>query len=185
MPLADARGGERSDITGVRRSNMLRVLILHGPNLNLLGAREPSIYGTLSLDGIDSAITELAEELALTVDIRQSNGEGELVNWIQEARSGYSGVIINPAGYTHTSVAIRDAIAAVGLPTIEVHLSNIHQREKFRRHSYVAGVALGQISGLGPNGYLLALRGMHHHLTATRKAKRSLSVSRRQQSKRK
>lgn len=159
---------------------MLRILVLHGPNLNLLGTREQAIYGSVSLDAIDSALTKLAEELAVLVDIRQSNSEGELVTWIQEARSGFDGVIINPAAYTHTSVAIRDAIAAVGLPTVEVHLSNIHQRESFRHHSYVAGVALGQISGLGPTGYLLALRGLHEHIGTTRKSKKSLSVPRRQ-----
>jgi len=161
---------------------MRRILVLHGPNLNLLGSREQSIYGTLSLDSIDTALTKLAEELAVAVDIRQSNNEGELVTWIQEARSGYDGVILNPAAYTHTSVAIRDAIAAVGLPTIEVHLSNIHQREPFRHHSYVTGVALGQISGLGPIGYLLALRGLHEHLSAARKPKKTLSAARRQKS---
>ena len=160
---------------------MLRILILHGPNLNLLGTREQSVYGTQSLDSIDTALTKLAEELAVEVDIRQSNLEGELVTWIQEARSGYAGIIINPAAYTHTSVAIRDAVAAVGLPTIEVHLSNIHQREAFRHHSFLAGVALGQIAGLGPSGYLLALRGLHGHLTA-RKPKKSVSESRRQKS---
>lgn len=152
---------------------MLRILVLHGPNLNLLGTREQQVYGTLSLDTIDSTITKLAEELAIEVDIRQSNGEGELVGWIQEARSGYDGIIINPAGYTHTSVAIRDAIAAVNLPTIEVHLSNIHRREEFRHKSYIAAVAVGQISGLGPSGYLLALRGLHEHLVTTRRAKKS------------
>jgi 3-dehydroquinate dehydratase II len=111
---------------------MLRIQVLHGPNLNLLGTREQSIYGTQSLDALDSAITKLAKELAVKVDLRQSNSEGELVTWIQKARSKYDGIIINPAAYTHTSIAIRDAIAAVGLPTVEVHLSNIHQREEFR-----------------------------------------------------
>lgn len=155
-------------------------MVLHGPNLNLLGTREQAVYGTLSLDRLDAALTKLAEELALAIDIRQSNGEGELVGWIQEARTGYDGIIINPAGYTHTSVAIRDAIAAVGLPTIEVHLSNIHRREPFRHQSYVAGVALGQISGLGQTGYLLALRGLHEFLGATKKPKKTLSVRGRQ-----
>ncbi|HLZ33497.1 MAG TPA: type II 3-dehydroquinate dehydratase [Nitrospira sp.] len=159
---------------------MLRILVLHGPNLNLLGTREQAIYGTVSLDSIDSTLTKLAKELAVAVDIRQSNSEGELVTWIQEARSGFDGVVINPAAYTHTSIAIRDAIAAVGLPTVEVHLSNIYQRESFRHHSYVAGVALGQISGLGPSGYVLALRGLHEHLTARRTSKKSLSALRRQ-----
>ena len=147
---------------------MLRILVVHGPNLNLLGTREQSIYGSMSLEALDSAITKLAKELAVEVNLRQSNSEGELVTWIQEARAKYDGIIINPAAYTHTSVAIRDAIAGVGLPTIEVHLSNIHQREEFRHKSYISGVALGQIAGLGPTGYLLALRGLHHHLTASR-----------------
>ena len=152
---------------------MLRIRVLHGPNLNLLGTREQSIYGTLSLDALDSAITKLAKELAVKVDLRQSNSEGELVTWIQKARTGYDGIIINPAAYTHTSIAIRDAIAAVGLPTVEVHLSNIHQREEFRHRSHIAGVAIGQISGLGPTGYLLALRGLHDHLTASRRQKQT------------
>jgi 3-dehydroquinate dehydratase-2 len=145
---------------------MVRVLVLHGPNLNLLGTREQSIYGTTTLDAIDASLSSLAEELGLEVDIRQSNIEGELVTWIQEARSGYDGIIINPAAYTHTSIAIRDALAAVDLPTVEVHLSNIHRREEFRRQSFVSGVTLGQISGFGPMGYQLALRGLCHHLAA-------------------
>jgi 3-dehydroquinate dehydratase-2 len=148
--------------------------------LNLLGTREQSIYGTHSLENIDSALTTLAEHLGLHIDIHQSNSEGDLVNWIQEGGSGYHGIIINPAAYTHTSVAIRDAISAVGLPTVEVHLSNIHQREPFRHHSHVAGVALGQISGLGPSGYLLALRGLHDHLAGTKNLKNSSTASRRQ-----
>jgi 3-dehydroquinate dehydratase II len=109
--------------------------------------------------------------LSVRVDLRQSNSEGELVTWIQKARSKYDGIIINPAAYTHTSIAIRDAIAAVGLPTVEVHLSNIHQREEFRHRSHIAGVAIGQICGLGPTGYLLALRGLHDHLTASLREK--------------
>lgn len=145
---------------------MLRVLVLHGPNLNLLGTREQSIYGDTSLDAIDASLAALSEDLGMELDVRQSNLEGELVTWIQEARTGYHGIIINPAAYTHTSVAIRDALAAVELPTIEVHLSNIHRREAFRRRSYVSGVALAQISGFGPGGYLLALRGLHDHLSS-------------------
>ena len=164
---------------------MLRIRVLHGPNLNLLGTREQLIYGTISLDAIDSAIMKLAEELAVEVDLRQSNSEGELVNWIQEAGTGYDGIIINPAAYTHTSVAIRDAIAAVGLPTVEVHLSNIYQREEFRHRSYVSGVAIGQISGLGPTGYLLALRGLQDYLTTSRRQKKiSAPVPSRQSEKR-
>jgi 3-dehydroquinate dehydratase-2 len=127
----------------------------------------------LSLDALDSAIAKLAKELAVKVDLHQSNSEGELVTWIQEARTEYDGIIINPAAYTHTSIAIRDAIAAVGLPTVEVHLSNIHQREEFRHRSYIAGVAIGQISGLGPTGYLLAHRGLRDHLTASRRQKKT------------
>ncbi len=152
---------------------MLRIRILHGPNLNLLGSREQSVYGTLSLDAINLAIAKLAKELAVKVDIRQSNHEGELVAWIQESRTGYDGIIINPAAYTHTSIAIRDAIAAISLPTIEVHLSNIHQREEFRHRSYIAGVALGQIIGLGASGYLLALRGLQDHLSASKRQKKT------------
>ncbi|MFO0705477.1 MAG: type II 3-dehydroquinate dehydratase [Nitrospira sp.] len=155
---------------------MVRVLVLHGPNLNLLGNREQSIYGTTTLDAIDVAISRAAEDLRIEVDIRQSNSEGELVTWIQEARTGYHGIIINPAAYTHTSIAIRDALAAVNLPTVEVHLSNIHQREEFRHQSYVAGVALAQISGFGPTGYLLALQGLAEHLSG-RSAKTAEGLS--------
>jgi 3-dehydroquinate dehydratase-2 len=145
---------------------MLHVLVLHGPNLNLLGSREESIYGTATLRDIDDSLRRLGGDLGVTLDIRQSNIEGELVTWIQEARGKYQGIIINPAAYTHTSVAIRDALVAVDMPIVEVHLSNIYRREEFRRHSYVSGVALGQISGLGPTGYLLALRGLYDHLSS-------------------
>jgi 3-dehydroquinate dehydratase-2 len=143
---------------------MFRFLILHGPNLNLLGKREESIYGRTSLKAVNEAITRLAKDEGVRVEIRQSNVEGKLVTWIQEARRRFDAIIINPAAYTHTSVAIRDAIAGVGLPTIEVHLTNIYRREDFRHHSYVAGVALGQIAGFGPTGYLLALRAAIDHL---------------------
>ncbi len=144
------------------------MLVLHGPNLNLLGTREQSIYGTTSLSAVNKALRSLAGKAGVDLDIRQSNSEGELVTWVQEARGTFDGIIINPAGYTHTSVAIRDAIAAVALPTVEVHLSNIHRREEFRHRSFVAGVALAQISGFGPTGYLLALRGLVDHLAAKR-----------------
>lgn len=146
---------------------MLRILVLHGPNLNLLGNREASIYGTTTLDVIDASLKKLGGELGAELIIRQSNLEGELVNWIQEARCGYHGIIINPAAYTHTSIAIRDALGAVDLPTIEVHLSNIYRREEFRQHSYVSGIALAQIAGFGATGYLLALRGLCEHISAT------------------
>ncbi len=145
---------------------MLRVLVLHGPNLNLLGSRETSVYGTTTLETINESISTLGDELGMAVDIRQSNHEGELVTWIQQAHTDYDGMIINPAAYTHTSVAIRDALAAVDVPAVEVHLSNIYRREEFRHHSYVSAVALGQISGFGPIGYLLALRGLYEHLSA-------------------
>lgn len=147
--------------------DMLRVLVLHGPNLNLLGEREESIYGTTTLEAIDTSLLKLGKDLGVSLDIRQSNLEGELVTWIQEARTSYHGIIINPAAYTHTSIAIRDALAAIHIPAIEIHLSNIYRREEFRRHSYVSGVALAQVSGFGPNGYLLALRGLYDHLCSS------------------
>ena len=149
---------------------MRRLLVLHGPNLNLLGTREPSVYGQVSLTDIDKSIVRRAGELGIAVQTKQTNVEGELVTWIQNARGHFDGIIINPAAYTHTSVAIRDAIAAVALPTVEVHLSNIHQREEFRHHSFIAGVALGQISGFGPTGYLLALEALTSHLETDRKS---------------
>jgi 3-dehydroquinate dehydratase-2 len=143
---------------------MLRLLVLHGPNLNLLGTREESVYGTTTLAEVDAALIRLAGEQQIGMTIRQSNLEGELVTWIQQAKGRFDGIVINPAGYTHTSVAIRDAIAAVALPAVEVHLTNIQQREEFRHKSFIAGVALAQISGFGPNGYLLAVRGLADHL---------------------
>jgi 3-dehydroquinate dehydratase-2 len=145
-------------------SVMLRFLVLHGPNLNLLGKREQSLYGRVSLKAVNASIAKLAKQERVRVVIRQSNIEGKLVGWIQEARRRFDAIIINPAAYTHTSVALRDAIAGVGVPTIEVHLTNIYRREEFRHHSYIAGVALGQISGFGPIGYLLALRAAISHL---------------------
>jgi len=135
---------------------MMRVLIIHGPNLNLLGLRETSIYGIKSLEEINNDIRSLAAELRIDVGILQLNSEGEIINAIQEG--DYDALIINPAAYTHTSIAIRDALLAVGKPSIEVHLSNIYRREEFRRKSFMADVAVGQISGFGPVSYLLALR---------------------------
>ncbi len=157
---------------------MLRLLVLHGPNLNLLGTRERSIYGTTSLSAVNESIAKYAREHGLEVEARQSNVEGELVTWIQEARDRFDGIVINPAGYTHTSVAIRDAIAAVAIPTVEVHLTNIHQREEFRHKSFIAGVALAQISGFGPTGYLLALEGLAAHLAGARKVSRATASGR-------
>ncbi|MBS0170793.1 MAG: type II 3-dehydroquinate dehydratase [Nitrospira sp.] len=152
---------------------MLRLLVLHGPNLNLLGTREPSVYGQASLPDINKSIARRAGELGVVVQTKQTNMEGELVTWIQDARGHFDGIIINPAAYTHTSIAIRDAIVAVALPTVEVHLSNIHQREEFRHHSFIAAVALGQIAGFGPTGYLLALEALTAHLEAGGSASRS------------
>lgn len=147
---------------------MKHVLVLHGPNLNILGRREKAVYGTASLKTINADIMKFAKKERLRVEIRQSNLEGELVSWIQEANTKFDGIVINPAGYTHTSVAIRDAIAAVGIPAVEVHLTNIYKREEFRHHSYIAGVALGQISGFGPAGYVLGLRALTEHLKSAR-----------------
>ncbi|HXM84661.1 MAG TPA: type II 3-dehydroquinate dehydratase [Stellaceae bacterium] len=133
------------------------ILVLNGPNLNLLGVREPATYGRDTLADIEEACLERAAVLDLTVDFRQSNHEGQLVEWIQEARENADGIIINPAGYTTTSVALLDALKAVELPVIEVHISNIHRREQFRHNSLVSQAARGVICGLGAHGYLLAL----------------------------
>lgn len=139
---------------------MLKILVLHGPNLNLLGTREPSLYGLTTLQELNASLVLLGKELGASVETRQSNVEGELVTWIQEASSEFQGLLINPAAYTHTSIALRDAIVGVGMPMVEVHLSNIHRRESFRRRSYLAAVALGQISGFGPHSYFLGLRAL-------------------------
>lgn len=136
------------------------ILVLHGPNLNLLGEREPDIYGTTTLADINTGLENLARELATTVDCRQSNHEGQLIDWIHEARATTTGLIINPGGFTHTSVALADALAAYPHPIVEVHLSNIAARESFRQQSYISPVATGIISGLGPTSYQLALRAL-------------------------
>jgi 3-dehydroquinate dehydratase II len=142
----------------------LHVLVLNGPNLNLLGTREPGIYGSSTLADINASLTEEAESLGAVLTFGQSNHEGVLIDTIHESRGTQDGLVINAGGYTHTSVALRDAIAAVGIPTVEVHLSNLYKREEFRHHSYLAPVAIGQISGFGPDSYWLGLQALVRHL---------------------
>ena len=143
----------------------MKVLVLNGPSLNFLGKREPNIYGSVTLKSIQESMENLAQELGLELTFKQSNSEGQIIDWLY---LGYeekiSGVIINAGAYTHTSIAIPDAVKAIDLPVIEVHLSNIYSREEFRHHSYIAPVAIGQISGFGSESYILALRAMHKHL---------------------
>lgn len=135
-----------------------KILVLHGPNLNLLGKRQPEIYGRLTLEQINRRIRALAKELRVEVEIRQSNSEGELVGWIQEAPKEFGALVINAAAYTHSSVALRDALTAVGIPAVEVHLSNVYKREEFRKRSLIAEAVIGQITGFGVQSYLLGLR---------------------------
>jgi 3-dehydroquinate dehydratase-2 len=133
-------------------------LVLHGPNLNLLGTREPAIYGRATLADVDKLIRDHARDLGVRVECRQSNTEGQLVDWLQAAEGeGFGGVVFNPGAFTHYSIALRDTVAAIALPVVEVHLSNVHGREEFRRHSVIAGAARGQIAGFGPLSYLLGL----------------------------
>ena len=139
---------------------MKKILVINGPNLNLLGAREPDVYGKTTLKDIEKLMEALAKELKLELDFFQSSHEGEIVEKIGQSPKAYKAVIMNPAAYTHTSVAIRDAVAACGLPVVEVHISNIYAREEFRHKSLIAPVAIGQISGFGANSYLLALRAV-------------------------
>jgi len=134
-----------------------KILVIHGPNLNLLGAREPKVYGKVTLAKINSELKALAKKEKVVLDIHQTNIEGEIVNLIHKAKKGYKAILINPGGYTHYSVAIRDAISSVKIPTVEVHLSNIYAREEFRHKSVIAPVAAGQIAGFGKNSYILGL----------------------------
>jgi 3-dehydroquinate dehydratase-2 len=135
----------------------MKILFLNGPNLNLLGAREPEVYGRLTLADIEGQVRKRAAELKVDVEFQQSNQEGDLVNWIQQAKGKFAAIVINAAAYTHTSVALRDAISAVGVPAIEIHLSNVHAREEFRHKSLIAPVCRGQICGFGAKSYLLGL----------------------------
>ncbi|MGF6230763.1 3-dehydroquinate dehydratase-2 [Inquilinus ginsengisoli] len=150
------------------QSDRPTVLILNGPNLNMLGVRQPEIYGRDTLADIEQACTDEAEQVELEIDFRQSNHEGELVTWIQEARTAHDGIIVNAGAYSHTSVAILDALNAAELPVIEVHLSNIFRRDAFRHHSYVSLAATGVVCGLGVHGYLLALQAMARLLETDR-----------------
>ena len=135
----------------------MRILFLNGPNLNLLGQREPEVYGRLTLSDIETKVRDRGRELKMNVEFRQSNSEGELVGWIQQAKGKFDVIVLNAAAYTHTSIALRDAITAVGIPTVEIHLSNVHAREEFRHKSLIAPVCWGVIAGFGANSYVLAL----------------------------
>jgi 3-dehydroquinate dehydratase-2 len=136
------------------------VVVLNGPNMNMLGLRQPELYGRATLDDVEALCAETGEQLGLAIDFRQTNSEGELISWVQECRGKASGIVINPAGYTTTSIALMDALLATDLPVIEVHITNIHRREEFRQHSYVSKAAVGVICGLGVGGYALALTAL-------------------------
>jgi 3-dehydroquinate dehydratase-2 len=145
-------------------STCLKILVLHGPNLNLLGTREPEIYGTATLADIEIQLIELAAKSEAEIMNFQSNSEGELIDKIHETKEEVQGILINPAAFTHTSVALRDALMATDLPLVEVHLSNTYKREPFRHHSYISDIAVGVICGFGPQGYQLGLQALLHHL---------------------
>ncbi|NES65866.1 MAG: type II 3-dehydroquinate dehydratase [Okeania sp. SIO2D1] len=143
---------------------MFSILVLHGPNLNLLGLREPGIYGSETLDNINRLLKQEAEALGIKISVLQSNHEGVLVDAIHSASEQHQGIVINAGAYTHTSIAIRDAISGVNIPTVEVHLSNIYRREEFRHHSFIAPVAVGQISGFGSESYILGLKAIVNYI---------------------
>lgn len=147
----------------------MNILVMHGPNLNLLGKREPHIYGTTTLEEINAGLSALARELGAEIAFFQSNHEGELVQQVQDAMGKYQAIVINPGAYTHTSVALRDAISSTGILAVEVHLSNIYRREEFRQHSFISGVAVGQIAGFGPDSYRLGLRAAVQAVKASAK----------------
>jgi 3-dehydroquinate dehydratase-2 len=136
------------------------IAVLNGPNMNMLGLRQPQVYGSATLDDVEALCAETAEQLGLAIDFRQTNGEGELVSWVQECRGRAAGIVINPAGYTTTSIALMDALLAVELPVVEVHVTNIHRREEFRHRSFVSKAAVGVLCGFGIRGYALALQAM-------------------------
>ena len=148
----------------------MKILLLNGPNLNLLGKREPKVYGKATLADVEGKVRDRAKKLGVEVDFRQTNLEGELVTWIQQAKGEFDVIVLNAAAYTHTSVALRDAIAAAGVPTIEIHLSNIHAREEFRHKSLIAPVCCGQITGFGANSYVLALEASINVIETKKKA---------------
>lgn len=145
----------------------MRILVLNGPNLNLLGTRQPEVYGRTTLAEIEADCGIIAGSLGLTMEWRQSNHEGELLDWLHTASESFDGVVLNAGAFTHTSVALRDAIAAISAPVVEIHMSNIHAREPFRHKSYLAPVVIGQIAGFGPASYALGLRALTSHLTGT------------------
>ncbi|MBW1832424.1 MAG: type II 3-dehydroquinate dehydratase [Myxococcales bacterium] len=143
-----------------------RILVLNGPNLNLLGTREPDVYGAATLDDIEQGLADLAKDLGVAIECRQSNQEGQLIDWLHDARDSFDGVVINPGGLTHTSVSLRDGISAAGLPTVEVHISNTQARESFRHQSLTAAVCIGSVVGFGKNSYALGLRALIDYLNA-------------------
>ena len=147
-------------------TSLKRVLVLNGPNLNLLGTREPDVYGSTTLDDIAEELADLGSDLGATVEFKQSNQEGQLIDWLHAARDTYDGVLINPGGLTHTSVSLRDGISAAGLPTVEVHISNTAARESFRHQSVTAAVCIGSVIGFGKNSYALGLRALIDYLNA-------------------